>query len=114
MHIGLSTYTLGMDKKTLRKLEREKAYKMDRGFRSAKAGAVVGMVLGALAYMLFSRWLPESFFAPVVLIAAAIFAVVFGLFFPMELSYHELDDDSDSITPADRVNRLHTETKKRN
>ena len=103
-----------MVKKSFKRSERETAYKFDRGFRGAKAGAAVGMVVGALASMLFSRWLPENFFGPTVLITAAIFAVVFGLFFPMELSFHELDDDPDSITPADRVKRLHTDTKNRN
>lgn len=114
MQIGLSAYTLGMAKDSYEKSEREIAYKVDRGFRGVKAGAAVGMVLGAMASALFSRWLPENFFGPIVLITAAIFAVVFGLFFPVELSYRELDDDPDSITPADRVKRLHSDTKNRN
>ena len=102
-----------MASNSFKRTERKKAYKVDRGFRGAKAGAAIGMVLGALASMLFSRWLPEDFFGPIVLITAAIFAVVFGLFFPMELGYRELDDDPDNITPADRVKRLHSETKNR-
>ena len=94
--------------------EREKAYKADRGFRSAKAGAAIGMVLGALAYMLLSRWLPDGYFGPIVMVAAVIFAVVFGVYFPVELSYRELDDEPDSITPAERVQRLYSESKDQN
>ena len=94
-----------------KKSERETAYKLDRGFRGAKAGAAIGMVLGALASMLFSRWIPENFFGPIVLTTAALFAVVFGLFFPMDLGYRELDDDPNNITPAERVKRLHSSQK---
>lgn len=71
------------------------------------------MLLGALVYMLFSRWLPEQFFVPTILITGAVFAVAIGFFFPMELSYHNFDDDPDNITPAERVERLHTEVRTR-
>jgi Na+/proline symporter len=103
-----------MAKNSSKRSDREIAYKVDRGYRSAKSGAAIGMILGALTSMLFSRWIPESSFGPVVLITASIFAVVFGLFFPMELSYRELGDDPDSISPEHRVNRLHSDTKGQN
>lgn len=86
----------------------EAAYRIDRGFRGAKAGAGIGLVLGTLGYLLFSRWLPESSFAPIVIGSAAIFAIIFGLFFPVELEYRELDDSPGSITPEERVKRLHS------
>jgi hypothetical protein len=99
-----------MTKKSFKYSERDIAYQIDRGFRGAKAGAAVGLVLGALASMLFSRWISENYFGPIVFVTAAIFAVVFGLFFPLELSYRELDDGPDSIKPADRVDRIHSDT----
>jgi Na+/proline symporter len=87
---------------------------MDRGVRGARAGAAIGFILGSLTAMLFSLWIRDGFFWPIVLISAAIFALVFGLFFPLELSYRELDDDPDSITPTDRVSRLHADKESRN
>ena len=113
MRIGLSAYTFGMAKHSSNSSDRETAYKVDRGFRGAKAGAAIGIVLGALIVLLFSRWIPENFFGPGVLITAAIFAVVLGLFSPAELSYREFDDDPDNIAPADRVKQIHSETKSR-
>lgn len=100
-----------MAKRSLDSSDRENAYKLDRGFRGARAGAAIGMLLGALVGMLLSRWIPESFFWPIVLITAAIFAVMFGLFFPGELNYHEFDDAPDSVTPAERVKRLHSDAR---
>ncbi len=114
MRVSLLAYTLEMFRNSSKGQDREATYKVDRGFRSAKAGAGVGMLIGALVSMLFSHWLPEDYFGPTVLISAVIFAVLFGLFFPMELTYREPDDDPDSITPAERVNRLHSDTKNRN
>tara|TARA_R110002096_G_scaffold376208_1_gene569941 strand:+ start:632 stop:925 length:294 start_codon:yes stop_codon:yes gene_type:complete len=92
--------------------DRENAYKLDRGFRSARAGAAIGFVLGALVSMLLSRWIPENFFWPIVVITAAIFAVAFGLFIPGELSSREFDSEPDNITPAERVKRLHSGAKR--
>ena len=103
-----------MVKKALNSSGQETGYKFDRAFRGAKSGAAIGLLFGFLASMLLSRWLPESLFGPVVLTSAALFALLFGLFFPVELSYRELDDDPDSIAPADRVNRLHAESGNRN
>lgn len=102
-----------MGERSSKTSEREIAYKVDRGFRGAKAGAAIGMVLGALIGMLFSRWIPETYFWPIVVTFAAILAVVFGLFVPIDLDYRELDEDPDSITPAERVERLHSGTKSR-
>ena len=102
-------YNIGMHGNSANPSDRENAYKADKGFRSTKAGAVIGMLVGALAYLLFSHWIPEHFFGPIVIATAVIFAIVFGLFFPVELEYHELDDDPDAITPADRVSRLRAE-----
>lgn len=82
---------------------------LDKRFRGAKVGAAIGLVLGALVVMLFSRWLPDSFFGPAVLGTAVVFAVVFGLCYPMELPHRDLDDDPDCIAPADRVKRLQAE-----
>lgn len=70
-------------------------------------------IIGALEYFLFSRWLSANLFWPIVLITAVILAVVCGLIFPVELSYRELDDDSDSITPAERVKQRQAETENR-
>lgn len=98
-----------MDKNSPGQNDRKKAYKLDRGFRGVKAGAAIGMLLGGFACLLLSRWIPEAFFGPIVLTTAAVFAV-FGLFFPLELAHHEFDDDPENITPADRVERLHSKT----
>ena len=69
------------------------------------------MLFGALGYKLLSRWLPEQFFVPPILVVGAIFAVVFGLVWPMELTYREFDDDPDNITPAERVERPHSKVR---
>ena len=86
----------------------EVAYRIDRGFRGAKAGAGIGLILGTFGCLMFSRWLPDACFAPIVIVSSAFFAIIFGLFFPVELEYRELDDGRGSITPEERVNRLHT------
>jgi len=99
-----------MGKNSSKGSNRKIAYKLDRGFRSTKAGVSIGMLVGALAYLLLSRWIPEHFFGPIVLASAAIFAVVLGLVFPVELEYHQLDDDPDAITPAERVKQLRAGT----
>lgn len=104
-------YTDSMGRSYFEKSEREAAYKIHRGWGSAKAGAAIGMLLGGLVCMLFSRWLPEQFFVPIILITGAVFAVAIGLFWPMELGYHNFDDDPDNITPAERVERLQTEVR---
>jgi len=87
----------------------ELAYKVDRGFRGGKAGAGIGLVVGTFGYLLLSNWLPDVLFAPIVIGSTAIFAIVFGLFFPLELDYRELDDGPGVITPEERVKRLHSD-----
>lgn len=83
-----------------------RAYKLDRIVRGAKAWGIIGMLLGTLVYFLIGKWVPESAFAPVVLISGAILAILGGLYVPIDLAYHDWNDDPDNITPADRVKRL--------
>lgn len=111
--IGPTDYIDSMDKSSFDKADSEKAYKIDRGLRNVKAGAAIGMLVGALVFMLLGRWLPEHFFVPTILIVGAIFAVALGIFWPTELAYHQFDDDPDNITPAERVERLDSEVSAR-
>ena len=96
-----------MQPKSPQHSSKEKAYKLDRGRRNIGAGATIGAILSALTFMLFSNWLPEHFFGPAVLAGAAIFGFLFGFVWPIDLEYHNFGDDPDSITPAERVGRLH-------
>lgn len=102
-----------MQTSSSRDADRSLGYKLDRGVRGAKAGAAVGMLLGSLVYFLIAQWVPESAFGPIVLVSGATLAIVGGLFFPLDLAYHEWEEDSDNITPADRVRRLHGESQSR-
>lgn len=100
-------YNHQMQHRTIHSSLKEIAYKLDKGRRNLAGGAAIGMTLGALTFMLFSKWLPANFFLPTILASAAIFGLIFGFIWPVDLTYHEFDVDPDNITPTERVNRLH-------
>lgn len=102
----LAAYNDRMKNRPFSSSSEKTGYTLDRGRRNFGAGAAIGVTLGALTFFLFSKWLPEHFFLPTVLISGALFGFVFGIVWPVELEYHEFGDDPDNISPAERVDRL--------
>ena len=103
-----------MAKNSMKESERREKYLVDSLYRGVRVGTAIGFVFGALLYFLFSSWLSEEFFYPIVLVTAVIFAVVFSRLFPAMLSHRDFDDDPDNITPAERVKGYPAEQKSRN
>ena len=80
----------------------------DRVRISFRAGAMVGLALSGMLFMLFSNWLPESLLVPVITGSAVLFGLLFYIFWPIVTAPGHPEDHPDNISPAERV-RQHDE-----